>query len=98
MDGSINSDEGAASDFSQGIQQSLSDYTDTSNSFVKISDVNDVQGSTTHDVLKGGIDQALSAWKDLIVADAQAIESVAAAFNDTDGSIAQGLMGVGGVG
>jgi len=90
----ISSDEAAANTFASTIKESLKDY--LSYSFVTIADSNTARGSAVHDSLKGGLNSALSAWRDLIESDAAVIESAAEEFGDLDNSIAQGLMGIGG--
>ncbi len=83
----------AASEEAQRILSGLDGY--CSFSMKDISDPVPVQGSAVHDELGSSIRSSLESWKSLLISDAAAIEQTGLAFNEVDGSLARGLLGVG---
>ena len=61
----------------------------------ELSGVVPVSGSAVHDSVGASLKAAFEEWSDLMVSDAQDIESATLTFNDTDKEIAQGLLGMG---
>jgi len=94
MSDTVSSSAQDASELAQDIKEALDNY--TSYNFLSIGKYNAACGSAVHDSFKGGIREALRAWKDLIDSDASAIKKAAASVDGLDARIARGLMGVGG--
>ena len=54
-----------------------------------------VSGSADHDSVGNTLSTAFEAWSDLMLSDAQDIESTASTLNDADRAMAQGMLGMG---
>ena len=90
----IQSSTEGASELGAEVQKSLAGYLRFQ--LHSIASLAPVTGGSDHDGLSSGITSALTRWKELIEADANAITSIASELDDQDESISKALLGVGG--
>jgi len=89
----IQSNSEGASELALRIQESLSKY--SSFALSDISASAPVPGSAVHSDISSSVLSALTAWNDIIVSDARALESACRELAGIDESVAQQLLGVG---
>jgi len=90
---SIVSDESAAGELAAYVQSCLDEYLGFK--LCELSPHAQVSASSAHDSLAGGISNALSAWNDLVVSDANALIDAAQRFSICDKELAR-FLGAGG--
>ena len=90
----LQSNADRASSLASEVQQSLASYLGFK--LLNISGPAPVLGSNIHDNLSSPLSNALSAWNNLIVSDANALLNIASTLEGTDSTVARGLLGVGG--
>ena len=93
MTKTIQSNAAGASELALRIQESLDEYLSFTLSDISISAP--VSGSVMHSEISNSVISALGSWSDLIISDANALESACRELAGTDESVARQLLGVG---